>query len=183
MRETRVQCLGQEDPLEKEMAIHSSILAWKISWMEKPGGLQSMGCKESDTTERLCFHFFKQYHMYNKVMDRLVHENVPTGGLQDPNLVFPQEQWFSICRNFTEHSYSWPWNNTGFEMHASMRLCDSGMADPGVRNPGSWGPTDVIEEFLTAQRVGGIPTACDIQGQTVQGKTRLTVISLSPQNS
>ena len=43
MRETRVQSLGQEDPLEKEMATHSSILAWKIPWTEDPGRLQSMG--------------------------------------------------------------------------------------------------------------------------------------------
>ena len=43
MRETRVQSLGQEDPLEKEMATHSSTLAWRIPWMEEPGGLQSTG--------------------------------------------------------------------------------------------------------------------------------------------
>ena len=43
MQETRVQSLGQEDPLEKEMTIHSSILAWEIPWTEEPGGLQSMG--------------------------------------------------------------------------------------------------------------------------------------------
>ena len=43
MQETWVQSLGQEDPLEKGMAIHSSILAWGIPWTEKPGGLQSMG--------------------------------------------------------------------------------------------------------------------------------------------
>ena len=43
MRETRVRSLGWEDPLEKEMATHSSTLAWKISWMEEPGGLQSTG--------------------------------------------------------------------------------------------------------------------------------------------
>ena len=43
MRETRVRYLGQEDPLEKEMATHSSTLAWKIPWMEEPGRLQSMG--------------------------------------------------------------------------------------------------------------------------------------------
>ena len=43
--------LGQEDPLEKEMATHSSILAWRILWREEPGGLQSMGCKELETTE------------------------------------------------------------------------------------------------------------------------------------
>ena len=41
-RETWVQSLGQEDPLEKEMATHSSTLAWKIPWTEKPGRLQSM---------------------------------------------------------------------------------------------------------------------------------------------
>ena len=43
MWETWVRFLGQEDPLEKEMATHSSILAWKIPWMEEPGRLQSMG--------------------------------------------------------------------------------------------------------------------------------------------
>ena len=41
---------GQEDPLVKEMATHSSILAWRIPWTEEPGGLQSMGLQESDTT-------------------------------------------------------------------------------------------------------------------------------------
>ena len=43
IQETQVQSLGQEDPLEKEMATHSSILAWKIPWTEDPDGLQSMG--------------------------------------------------------------------------------------------------------------------------------------------
>ena len=43
MRETWVRSLGQEDPLENEMAIHSSILAWRIPWREEPGGLQSTG--------------------------------------------------------------------------------------------------------------------------------------------
>ena len=43
MRETRVRSLGQEGPLEKEMATHSSTLAWKIPWTEEHGGLQSMG--------------------------------------------------------------------------------------------------------------------------------------------
>ena len=51
MRETWVRFLGREDPLEKEMAIHSSTLAWKIPWMEEPDRLQS------DMTERLHFHF------------------------------------------------------------------------------------------------------------------------------
>ena len=56
MLETRVQSLGWEDPLEKEMANHSSILAWKIPWTEEPRGLQSMGYRELDTTERLHFN-------------------------------------------------------------------------------------------------------------------------------
>ena len=43
IRETQVQSLGEEDPLEKGMATHSSILAWRIPWAEEPGGLQSMG--------------------------------------------------------------------------------------------------------------------------------------------
>ena len=43
MQETQVQYLGREDPLEKEMATYSSILAWRIPWIEEPGGLQFMG--------------------------------------------------------------------------------------------------------------------------------------------
>ena len=43
MQETQVRSLDQEDPLEKEIATHSSILAWRIPWTEEPGGLQSMG--------------------------------------------------------------------------------------------------------------------------------------------
>ena len=46
VQETRVRCLGQEDPLEKEMATHSSILAWRSPWTEKPGRLQSMGSQK-----------------------------------------------------------------------------------------------------------------------------------------
>ena len=51
MWETWVRSLGREDPLEKEMATHSSILAWRIPWTEELGGLQSTGRKESDSTE------------------------------------------------------------------------------------------------------------------------------------
>ena len=51
MQETRVQSLGWEDPLEEEMTTQSSTLSWRIPWTEEPGGLQSMGHKESDTTK------------------------------------------------------------------------------------------------------------------------------------
>ena len=50
-QETRVRSLGWEDPLEKEMAAHSSILAWRIPWTEEPGGNSPWGRKESDRTE------------------------------------------------------------------------------------------------------------------------------------
>ena len=49
MQETRVQSLGREDPLEKERATHSSILAWEIPWTEETGGLQSKGSQKSQT--------------------------------------------------------------------------------------------------------------------------------------
>ena len=66
----RVQSLGREDLLEKEMATHSSILAGKIPWTEELGGLQSTGRKESDTTERLHFHFHSAYKL-NKYGDNI----------------------------------------------------------------------------------------------------------------
>ena len=50
MQENQLWFLGREDPLEKHMAIHYNILAWKISWTEKPGRLQSMGLQELDMT-------------------------------------------------------------------------------------------------------------------------------------
>ena len=53
MQETWVQSLGWDDPLEKEMATHSSILAWRIQWIEEPGRLPPWGHKESDRTEQL----------------------------------------------------------------------------------------------------------------------------------
>ena len=49
MQETQVQSLGWEDPLEKKMTIHSSILVWEILWTEEPGGLQFMGSQKSWT--------------------------------------------------------------------------------------------------------------------------------------
>ena len=54
-QEMQVRSLGEEDPLEKEMANHSSILAWGTPWTEEPGGLQSMGSQRE--TEHECMHF------------------------------------------------------------------------------------------------------------------------------
>ena len=57
MQETRVWSQGQEKPLEKGMATHSSILAWTIPWTEEPGGLRSMGSQRVGQTERLTLAF------------------------------------------------------------------------------------------------------------------------------
>ena len=63
MQETQVQSLGWEDPLKKEMAIHSSILAWRIPWTKEPGGLQAMG-SQRDMTEQLSF---SQYFVLSRI--------------------------------------------------------------------------------------------------------------------
>ena len=57
MQETRVRSLGWEDPREKEMAPHSSILAWRIPWTEEPGGLQSMGLQRVGHDWATSLHF------------------------------------------------------------------------------------------------------------------------------
>ena len=61
MQETQVGSLGQEDPLEKEMATHSSILAWRISWTEEPDRLQSMASQMSDMALQLNHHHHQRY--------------------------------------------------------------------------------------------------------------------------
>ena len=76
--ETWVRSLGWEDPLEKEMATHSSTLPWRIPWTEELGGLQSAGHKESETTERLHFHYhFPRFHT-------VFHCSVAKSCLYDP---------------------------------------------------------------------------------------------------
>ena len=69
----QVQSLSQEDPLESEMASHSSVLAWRIPWTEEPGVLQSMGCKESDmtkhsTTTNICDLEYIKKELYHNIM-------------------------------------------------------------------------------------------------------------------
>ena len=65
MWETWVQSLGQEDPLEKEMATHSSILAWRIPWMEEPGGLQSTGSQRVGHDWVTNFHFLSTFTYFS----------------------------------------------------------------------------------------------------------------------
>ena len=60
MQETGFWFLGPEDPLQKEVVIHSSFFSWKIPWTEDPGGLQSMVSQELDMTEQLTACYFKE---------------------------------------------------------------------------------------------------------------------------
>ena len=62
MQETRVWSLGREDPLEKEMAPHSSVFAWRIPWTEEPGGLQSMGLQS--WTQLSDSQFYNQFRIF-----------------------------------------------------------------------------------------------------------------------
>ena len=64
-RKPRFRFLGWEDPLEKEMATHSSILAWRIPWAEEPERLQSTGSQESDATQQLNHHRQRSYYSFN----------------------------------------------------------------------------------------------------------------------
>ena len=71
MRETQVRSLGWEDPLEKEMTTHSSILAWRIPCMEKPGRLQSMGSQRvgHDSRDLVCTQVIYQSQLYQNHLD------------------------------------------------------------------------------------------------------------------
>ena len=71
-----VLSLDWEDPPEKEMTTHSSILAWRIPWTEEPGGLQSMGLQESDRTEQLNTHTHTHTHSH---MHSHAHAHIPHG--------------------------------------------------------------------------------------------------------
>ena len=70
MQETWSQSLGQEDPLEKGMATHSSILAWRIPWTEEPGGLQSMGLHKTEQLTHTRKHTHTQQNIPSKLKIR-----------------------------------------------------------------------------------------------------------------
>ena len=81
MQEAWVQSLGGEDPLEEEMATHSSILAWRIPWTEEPGGLQSMGSqrvRHEWVTEHSCAHpgVYIQKKLHNVVCQNYYPEYI-----------------------------------------------------------------------------------------------------------
>ena len=102
MQETRVQSLGREDPLEKEMATHSSISAWKIPWTEEPGRLQSMGSqrlRHDFSTTEINSLFFSTTEI-----NSLSTRNVPD---TERNHTFTH-----TCTHIHTHPTLWPWGRS-----------------------------------------------------------------------
>ena len=107
MEETWVQYPGWEDALEKEMASHSSTLAWKIPWMEELSRYSLQGLKESSTTERLHFHFQTMVEVMKIMVTSLKRSHTCTATLTAPNpaachhrllppLEIPGHSWASL---------------------------------------------------------------------------------------
>ena len=94
MQETWVKPLGQEDPMEKGMATHSSIHAQKIPWAEEPGGLGSMGHKELDTAKQLTLSFLYHFQaLFITIYNYLFNEKILLRlSERSKLLVFPQER-------------------------------------------------------------------------------------------
>ena len=110
MQETRVQSLGQEDPLEKEMATHSSTLAWKIPWTEDPGRLQSMGLQRVGHDWATSLHFKpnpRNPFEYSVPLDKFSQ-----GWGWGVKLIEPMESWRlrrkAVFLNLEQGSYNIP---------------------------------------------------------------------------
>ena len=89
IQETWVKVLSQEDPLEKEMATHSSILAWRIPWTEEHVRLQSMGLQELDTTQRLNHHHIDDFLIFEckpECFPRIFSLSIQSGKVDSPEL-------------------------------------------------------------------------------------------------
>ena len=100
MPESWVQSLGQEDPLEKEMASHSSTLAWKIPWTGEPVKLQSVGSlEEANTTERLAFAFYFTFkvQLHTKPLSCSLCEHSHANGLAEtPSQTNPEIMFYQL---------------------------------------------------------------------------------------
>ena len=92
-KKDQVWSLDKEDPLEDEMATHSSILAWKIPWMEEPRMLHPWGCKELDMTERLSLLLTDPCHMTQKIWYNFIKNTPHT----HPQMQFTQTLHCSAC--------------------------------------------------------------------------------------
>ena len=123
----RVWSLGQEDPLEKGMATHSSILAWRIPWTELPGGYSPWNHKESDTTEQLTvsLSFFSHIHVYTCACAKLLQQcmtlcdpmdySPPGFSVHGKSTLFRQECWSDL-------PFPSPWHHVLSELSTTTHL-------------------------------------------------------------
>ena len=121
MRETWVRSLGPEDPLEKEMATHSSTLAWRIPWRSLVG-YSPRGHKELDTTERLNFHFHGGFiRSFLRSLHTVFHHFTFPSAMQDCSLFSTPSPALIVCR-LSDDAYS-DWcevlPHRGFDLHFS----------------------------------------------------------------
>ena len=104
MQETWVWSHGWEDSLEKRMTIQSSILGWKIQWTEEPGRLQSMGCKELDTTEQQsnqCMHAeWYVLHSTNRRKNKQTKNPLLVWAIPSSPSLFMINVYFLLCLYF-----------------------------------------------------------------------------------
>ena len=106
MQEAWVKSLGQEDPLEKEMATHSRILAWKIPRTEEPGGLQSTGSQRAGQNWRPFTHFTHGSVMPSFTLHAFVNESFCAGySLPSPAVVYDVRLGVTGCHWFTDASH------------------------------------------------------------------------------
>ena len=130
-QEMWVRSLGQEDPLEEGMATHPSILAWRILWTEEPGGLQSMGSKESNTTEHT--HTHKHGHSVcsrSAVSCHQQMDDTAAGGSSESlqctvKARSSELSAFHACRQGAEGSLCTARNHTGMTCHVGASRPDA----------------------------------------------------------
>ena len=129
MRETWVRSLGWEDPLEKEMATHSSTLAWRIPWMKEPGGYSPWGRKESDTTERLhspCMLGTTPERMWPRPLACMELEFHSGANLEAPQDFHLTSSWLRNTSNQLSSFDQQPYQPSSDEPRTSPWVCQCG---------------------------------------------------------
>ena len=157
MWETCVRSLGQEDSLEKEMATHFSILAWRIPWTEEPSGLQPMGSQRVGQTEQLHVHF----HFYqgcDQMILNAIFLSLQKGQLQmELNLTFCNKmKYLPSCRLRNEYrkGKSGQKTKTKEKNSTSLHLCSEVFQHPCVTRPTAFFFQSVFrKKFIVTVRV------------------------------